>query len=421
VRRPLHLCAVLAALLAVGGCSRSADVSGSARPRLVFKHQPLWGDPGPFRALLADFQRAHPEVELVTELIPNASDLAHQFYLTALEGGAREFHVLVADVIWIPEFARAGWIADLSHAFPPDALATDFLPGPVEAVLWEGRTYAVPWYIDVGLLYFRADLVPRAPATFAELEAFARAAMARQAGLHGYVWQGKQYEGLNCNVFEAVWGHGGEVWREGRLELDTPKAHQALTHLRERVATGLSPPSVTSAAEEEARRMFQDGRAVFMRNWPYAWNEAQREGSPVRGKVGYAPLPTLSGEPGHGALGGWQLALNAHTPAALRGPALALISHLTSPEANLLLGLHYGRNPARRATYQEPALVERAAFIASLLPIVERARPRPVTPYYVLFSEALQGEFSAAVAGLRPPKEALGRAQRMVDRIAGAR
>ncbi|WP_163787523.1 extracellular solute-binding protein, partial [Myxococcus vastator] len=217
MRRPSSI--VLALGLVVGlatwGCRRQ-DASGEAggRTRLVFKYQPLWGPPEPFRELLARFEREHPGVELVTEALPNASDLAHQFFLTALEGGARDFDVLVVDVVWVPEFARAGWIADLSAEFPPGRLREDFFPGPVEAVVVEGRTYAVPWYLDVGLLYYRTDLVPRAPRTYAELERFAREAMAKTPGLQGYVWQGRQYEGLSCNVYEALWGHGGRALSE---------------------------------------------------------------------------------------------------------------------------------------------------------------------------------------------------------------
>src|SRR5262249_45831730 len=158
----------------------------------------------------------------------------------------------------------------------------------------------------------------------------------REPGLSGYVWQGRQYEGLTCNVYEAIWGHGGHATEDGRVVLDTPAALSALTYLRGLLTSGLSPPSVTSATEEESRRIFQQGQAVFMRNWPYAWEQLQAEGSRVRGKVAVAPLPTVSGEPGAGTLGGWQLALNAHAPPEHRAIAERLIAHLTSPRANLL-------------------------------------------------------------------------------------
>lgn len=406
----------LVVIAALNSCARPSPPPQQGRVRLVFVHQPLWGDPAPFNALLDSFRREHPEVALETQLLPNDSDVAHQYFLTSLEGGGADFDVLVADVVWVPEFARAGWISELSADFPPATLAEDFLPAAVDAVTLEGKTWAVPWYLDVGLLYFRTDLVPRAPRTWDELEAFTRLAREKDPRLQGYLWQGRQYEGLVCNVYEAIWGFGGESLVDGRLALDTPEAAQALGTLRRLIVNGSSPSAVTSAAEEETRRPFQDGRAVFMRNWPYAYGEAQKEGSLVRGKVGLSFLPTQSGEPGFGALGGWQLAINARAPPQRRAAAVALIRALTSREANVRLARAYGRNPARRSAYAELG----AGEFAQLLPLLERARPRPVTPYYGMISDILQSEFSAAISGVRSPAEALRRAQLQADRVMGA-
>jgi multiple sugar transport system substrate-binding protein len=421
MRRSLIAVVMLGLVLgALPGCRRKEQetVVGGKIP-LVFKYQPL-GEPGPFRELLAEFERNNPDIALKTEALPNSSDVAHQFFLTSLEGRADDFDVLVVDVVWVPEFARAGWIADLSKDFPPEQLRAEFLPGPVEAVVVEGKTYAVPWYVDVGVLYYRTDLVPRAPRTYAELQQFARDAMAKNPGMQGYVWQGRQYEGLNCTVFEAIWGHGGQVMDpRGGLTLDTPEAREALGYMRGLITSGISPTSVTSAAEEEARRVFQSGQAVFMRNWPYAWGEAQKPDSPIKDKVGVTALPTLSGEPGWGTLGGWQLAVNAHVSPARKQAAARLIAHLTSKEANVRMALDYGRNPPRPEVYKHPKLMEQVPFISSLLGMVERARPRPVSPYYNLLSDVLQSEFSAAIAGLREPEKVLHQAQRQVDHLTG--
>ena len=46
-------------------------------------------------------------------------------------------------------------------------------------------------------------------------------------------------------------------------------------------------------------------------------------------------------------------------------------------------------------------------------------RPRPTTPYYMPLADALQGELSAAVSGIRGPGAALGRAQEQIDALAG--
>jgi multiple sugar transport system substrate-binding protein len=402
----------------------AATIACRAKPRartdaLVLKHQPLWGDPAPFRALLASFERASG-VRVVSEVLPNTSDVVHQYFLTSLESGTADFDVLVVDVVWVAEFARAGWIADLSDAFRPESIRRDFVAGVADAVIVGERTYAVPWFVDVGLLYRRADLAPDPPRSYAALEEAIAAALRVRPELSGILWQGKQYEGLVCNAYEAIWGHGGTSLDAGRLALDTEPARRAVSYLRWLVERGLSPRQVLSASEEESRRAFQSGRAVFMRNWPYAWAESQHPRSPVRGRIAISALPTVNGEPGPGALGGWQLALNARSPRPLREAAHALVAWLTSVDANVTMAVHYARNPPREAAYEDARLKGSAGFIASLLPIVRRARPRPVTSYYAMVTDILQGELSAAVSGLRSPAEALARAQRLTDHIMGA-
>src|SRR5678815_2701016 len=116
--------------------------------------------------------------------------------------------------------------------FPPEVLRRDFLPGAAEAVIVEGKTFAVPWYVDVGVLYYRTDLVPEAPRTFEELCDGAAKAVASGGVRAGYVWQGRQYEGVVCNAYEAIWGHGGPTMKDGRVMLDTPEARDALAYMK---------------------------------------------------------------------------------------------------------------------------------------------------------------------------------------------
>jgi multiple sugar transport system substrate-binding protein len=384
---------------------------------LVVKYQPL-GAALAFQGVLRAFEAAHPGVEVVAEALPNSSDLAHQFFLTSLEGGAREFDLFVVDTVWMAEFARAGWLADLSGVFPPDLVRRDFLAGPAEAVIVGEKTFALPWYGDVGIMFYRSDLVERAPRTYVELIDLVTRVCRDRADMQGFVWQGRQYEGLICNVYETIWGHGGVTMQGSRAMLDTSEARRALTYLRTLIESGVSPRSVASAAEEEARRVFQDGRALFMRNWPYAWADAQREGSPVRGKVGVAPLPTIGGEAGHGALGGYEVGVHARISPRKRDLAVALAAHLTSLETNLVLALDYGRSPVRRAAYDDERLARNVPLLANLLPMFEGARSRPKTAYYAMISDTLESEFSAAITGIRTPGGALRRAQTLVDHIA---
>lgn len=372
------------------GCARTRD------PReLVFLHQPLWGDRAPFDGLLDEFRRAHPEIALVTRTVPSASDVLHQYLLTTLEGGG-DADVFVADTIWIPELARAGWIAALPEP-GPDELRREFVAGAAASAIFENRTWAVPWWIDVGVLYTRTDRATP-PRTYQEL-----------AALGGYLFQGRQYEGLVCNAYELIWGFGGG---EG-LAIDTPEAREALSFLASLVRDGIAPRLVTSAAEEECRRAFESGRGITMRNWPYAWAELQRGG--LAGRVAMTAVPSRDGAPGHGCLGGWQLAMSSRVPRWKQPLAVALIRHLTSHDAQSLFARVYGRPPSRRTAYENTELES----LRLLAPIVEHARPRPVSPWYPRISDVLQGELSAIVSGVRTPERALARAQRQIDRLTG--
>jgi len=409
------LIACVTGLLAA--CGSGDPVSGAAV--VVFKHGKLFGDPAPLRALLDEFERSHPGIAVRDETLPAGSDQQHQFYAISLQAKSASFDVLAVDVIWVAEFAHAGWLRELSPLLPPRQ-RTDFFPGPIAAVTYRDRLYAVPWFVDAGLLYYRKDLLAKhglaVPRTWEALVRTAQAVMTREPGIAGFVWQGKQYEGLICNALEYMWSNGGEVMRDGRVVLDTPRNRHALAFMADLVHRyGVTPASVTTATEEPSRHVFGQGRALFLRNWPYAWRAFQDPHSRVYGKVGVTMLPHFEGGVSAATLGGWQLAVNRHShhPEA----AAELVRFLTSAHAQKRLALAYGFQPARTALYRDPELLAAQPFLATLERAFAAARPRPVTPYYVRVSQVLQSEMSAIVAGLRTPAVALAAAERKLRRI----
>ena len=408
----------LLGLLLASACDAPAPPARDEPITLVFKHAKLFGDPQALAALIRRYEARRPGVRVRTEALPSSSDEQHLFYVINLRGGSRDFDVFALDVIWVAEFARAGWLADMTSVFPP-AEQREFFDGPTQAARWRERVYAVPWFMDAGLLYYRKDLLARhgfaPPQTWEQLARAARAISAREPGVHGFVWQGKQYEGLVCNGLEYMWSAGGEVLRAGRVALDSPANRRALGFMRSLLAEGVSPDLVLTATEEPARRIFGSGRAVFMRNWPYAWTLFQQPASPVKGRVGIAPLPHFAGQRSAATLGGWQLGVNRHSRHVEE--ARAFVRFMTSAQAQRRLARDYGLNPARRAPYRDPALLAAQPHLAELRAIFELARPRPVTPYYMRLSQTLQSELSAVVAGLRTPAAALAAAQQRAEAV----
>jgi multiple sugar transport system substrate-binding protein len=358
------------------------------------------------RRQLASFEVRHPGVHVELRSVPDAADQQHQLYVQWLNARASEPDVLQLDVIATPEFAAAGWILPLDGFRPADG---DFFPPTIEANRWAGSLYALPWFVDVGLLYWRTDLVDAAPSTFDQLTTAVSRAQ-RQRGLpFGFVWSGARYEGLVTVFLEYLYGFGGRFLdAAGRVTVDSDAGIRALTALRDSIyRERIVPPDVLAWQEEQTRLAFQTGRAVAMRNWPYAYPLlSDPAASRVAGRFAVALMPHAAGGIQVATLGGQQLAINARS----RHPdaAYALLEHLTSPDQMLERARIAGEYPARPALYDRREL--RAALGAppdQIRSIIEHAVPRPVTPLYAQLSERLQVNLHRALTRQQEPAPAL--------------
>jgi trehalose/maltose transport system substrate-binding protein len=414
------------AALCLGACADPSPRPGGP-VTLVFKHAKILGPTDPVPGLIADFEATHPGIRVKAEALPWSSDEQRQFLVINLEGGRPGFDVMMLDCIWVPEFARAGWILDLTSAVSASERAAHF-PSAMAAATHEGRVWALPWMMNVGLLYYRADLLARhglsPPRTYAEMVEQIRRIRAAEGNprLEGHLWQGKQYEGLMVNALEALWAAGTDLLgHDGRVFPDPERAQYALSFLRMLIDTGLSPAWVTAGDEEVTRRAFGNGDAIFLRSWPYAADLFELPDSRVRGKVGIARLPRHDrGEAGWGSTGGAHLAVSRGT----RHPeaAVALARFLTGERAQRAMTGSGATKPTIMALYRAPDLVQRFPSLPQILELTLAGRPRPVTPYYVMLSTTLQPELSAALVRVKTPAQTVAHARRRLEfLLAGTR
>ena len=410
---------LLAALALLAGCAERPP--GAEPAIIVFKHAKILGPLDPIPGLLREFERRHPGVRVRSEPLTWTSDEQHQFYVINLDGATPTFDVLLLDLIWVPEFAQAGWLLDLSPWVTRDELAPHF-PAAAAAAVWNDRVWGLPWNMNVGVLYYRADLLQKyglaPPRTWEKLVEQSRRIRAgeRDRRLDGVLWQGKQYEGLVVNVLEHFWASGTALLDEHDRVLPEPeRAAAALAFMRSLIDRDVSPAWVTAADEELSRRPFGDGRAIFLRSWPYAMDLFEASDSPVRGRVGIAPLPGhAGGAVGVGATGGFHLAVNRRTRHA--EAAVALVRFLAGPEGQrAIAAAGVALYPTRVDLYRDPAAVAAHPHMPRFHALALAARPRPVTPYYLMLSTTVQPEFSAAVVGVKTPEQALGYAKHRLE------
>lgn len=379
---------------------------GSDEPVLTFSGSAVGREADVLRRQLERFGQANPTIVVEVRATPDAADQRHQLYVQWLNARARDPDVLQLDVVWTAEFAAAGWIAPLDRVQPP---VDRFFAAAVAANRWNGVLYALPWFVDVGMLYRRTDLVPRPPRDMADLVELARRARDDSAVPFGLVWQGARYEGLVTVFLEHLGAFGGEILDDrGSVVVDSAAAQMALLHMRDAIyVDGIVPHAALTWQEEQTRFAFQRGQAVFMRNWPYAYALLEdRSQSTVVDRFAVTPMPGGPGGMPTAALGGSALAVNARSehPTA----AYQLIDYLLQPEQMIERARIAGQFPTRPALYQTPALADALTIPpADALRVIEQAVPRPVTPVYSELSEILQIALHRALTRQQEPGPAL--------------
>ncbi|MGW6564863.1 ABC transporter substrate-binding protein [Streptomyces sp. NPDC054975] len=413
----LALAVVLTGYMASGTPSGGAEREGGRGPMTLATAGDLTGYLG---RVLDGWNRAHPAEKVTLVELPDSADETRAQMITDLRSGEGRFDLLNIDVAWTSEFAAAGWIAPLERGrFPLES----FLPPVVDTATYDGRLHAVPYVTNAGMLFYRKDVLDREgqrpPRTWAELERQART-IAPKYGLGGYAGQFLPYEGLTVNAAEAVYSAGGSVLGdEGeRVTVDSAAAREGLGFLSRGVRDGWIPREALTYKEEESRQAFQDGRLLFLRNWPYAYAGASGAQSRVAGKFGAVPLPGPRG-PGASVLGGSNLAVSSHA----RHPESArdLIAYLTSEQVQRRVLSEGALPPVRAALYGDPALVARFPYLPALRASVLAAAPRPKSPHYEQVSLAVQAVAHDAMAQHQTPEAAVRRLAEELAAIARRR
>ncbi len=404
--------------LGAAGCGGSSGSSGD----LILSFGP--DDTGTLPKLIDQFNKQSKNVKVKQRTMPSDTGQYFDKIRTQFQAGGGDIDIIIGDVIWPAQFAANGWVTDLSDRFKD----TDaFLPGPMQAATYKGKVYAVPWYTDAGLLYYRKDLLEKSgysnpPETWGELIEMADK-VKQDAGIkNGFVYQGKEYEGGVCNGCEYIWTNGGNILDpkdSSKVIIDSPGSVAGMTTWRDTITKGASPQAVLQYVEDESAASFLNGEAVFIRNWPYMFALAGTSEYPKvePDQLGIAPIPVdKPGDPSYSTLGGWNFLINASSDK--QDQAWEFIKWMTAPEQLITNAKLGSKLPVRTDLYDEPAVLNNMP-VAKLgkEAIIKNSRPRPVSPYYSDVSLELAAQFNSMLSGDISPEKAVKTLQKNLQQI----
>jgi multiple sugar transport system substrate-binding protein len=360
------------------------------------------------------WNKLHPTEKVTIKEQSDKADQQHDDLVQHFQAKDASYDVVSVDVVWTAEFAAKGWLTPLKDKL---ALSTNgFLAPTVKAATYNNTLFAAPSSSDGAMLYYRTDLVKTPPKTMDEM--WSMCSVAKKAGIDCFAGQFAKYEGLTCNATEWMNAYGAKmVDAQGKPTADSPEAAKGLQALADHYKNGDIPKQAITYQEEESRAAFQNGKLLFLRNWPYVYNLASTDASSkVKGKFAVAPLPGVSG-PGTSTLGGHMVAISAYSKN--KATALDFLKFVTSADEQKTNMEKGSLAPVLESIYADPALVAKYPYLPVLKTSIENAVSRPVTPFYPGITQAIQENSFAAIQGQKTPQQAVKDMQAAMKAAAG--
>ena len=374
--------ALMLALLA--GCAR-----GDTDQREVVRFWAMGYEGEVVAQLLPEFERRNPGIKVELQQLPWTA--AHEKLLTAFAGDALP-DVTPLGNTWIAEFAALDALEPLDAriAASPGFDAADFYRGAWDSGVIDGSTYAVPWYVETRVPYYRKDLLAKAgfdapPRDWAQWQA-AMQAIKRDAGADRYAVL------LPLNEFEpllnlAVQQPEPLLREDGRYgNFRSAGFRRTLAFFRTMFDQELAP-RVDNTRISNVWDEFGKGFFSFYISGP--WNIAEfRKRLPPELADAWMTMP-LPGPDGPGASIAGGTSFVVFRQSQRKDAAWKLVAYLSEPAQQIRLHALTGDLPPRRSPWAAPALAN-DPYAAAFRDQLERAVPAPKVPEWERIAQEMR-------------------------------
>ncbi|MEU5795473.1 sugar ABC transporter substrate-binding protein [Streptomyces sp. NPDC047813] len=356
---------------------------------------------------------------------------------------AGQYDVATLSNYEIPIYARNGWLRPMDGyvAKDPSYDEKDVL-APMRTSLTgdDGRLYGQPFYGESSFLMYRKDVfaakgltMPAHP-TWQQVADLAAKADGARPGMRGICLRGLPGWGEMAAPLTTVVNTFGGTWfdKDWKARLDSPAFEKATKFYVDLVRAHGESGAAQSGFAECLNDMTQ-GKVAMWYDATSAAGSLEAKGSPVKGRLGYAPAP-IERTRSSGWLYTWAWGIQhaSHNP----DKAWKFVSWASSKEYERLVGETSGWPdvPAgKRASTYENADYRRsaAAFQEMTRQAIENSRPddpgvqpRPAPgiqfvdiPEFTDLGTRVSQEISAAIAGRQSVDTALRKSQQLAEKI----
>ncbi len=424
----ISLCAVLAWLSSCGVLTAATITIATVNN----------GDMIVMQRLSREFERENPNIRL--DWVVLEENILRQKATTDAATGGGQYDVVTIGPLEAPIWGRRGWLLALDDKLSPDYDLDDLIKSIRNGASYGGRLYALPFYGESSLTYYRKDLFQKAGLTmpahpsYGDIARFAQALNQPSKNVYGVCLRGKPGWGENMGYITTVVNTFGGRWfdESWKPQLNSPQWHNAVTFYVD-LLRKYGPPGSSSNGYNESLTLFENGRCgMWIDATVAAGTLSDKRESLVAEKVGYAPAPVEVTRRGSQWLWFWGLAVPSSSKHA--ADALKFIEWATSKHYIDLVARAEGWAavpPGTRASTYQPRYLAAAPFarltygaILAADPLHPTEKPVPYTgiqcivmPSFPTIGNQVGQLLAAALAGDLAVDEALRRAQAATERV----
>ncbi|WPN72180.1 ABC transporter substrate-binding protein [Pseudomonas germanica] len=382
------------------------------------------------------FETEHPDIKLNWVVLEE--NVLRQRLTTDIATQGGQFDVLTIGMYEAALWGAKGWLEPMKD-LPASYALDDVFPSVREGLSVKGSLYALPFYAESSITYYRTDLfkdagltMPERP-TWEEIAGFAEKLTKKDKEQYGICLRGKAGWGENMALITTVANAYGARWfdEQWKPEFSGPEWKNALNFYVDTMKKS-GPPGASSNGFNENLALFNSGKCAM-------WVDASVAGSFVTDKtqskvadhVGFTFAPHQVTDKGSAWLYSWALAIPTSSKA--KDAAKQFSAWATSKEYGELVAKTDGIAnvpPGTRASTYSDAYMSAAPFAKVTLESLKAADPskptlKPVPyigiqlvtiPEFQAVGTQVGKLFSAALIGQTTVDQALTAAQQTTER-----
>jgi len=367
-------------------------------------------------AATKDFEAQNPNIHVELTFVPY-EELEQKIITSSASGG---YDVVLSDGPFTAKFAKGGIVKTVPDLAAADK--ADIFPGALDACVYNGKLYGMPWLNDCKYLFYNKTMLQKAgfnapPATWEELMKMGK--VIKDKGLVQYpiVWSWSQAECLICDYTTLVAAFGGAMFdAAGKPTLNSAANKKTLQFMVDSMKSGITNPKSTEYIEDNVRDDFDAGNAAFVINWTYNYAAAKDpSGSKVVNDVVIGTIPGSGSVKSATVNGGQPLAITSGSKHPYE--AWTYILYLTGKGFQKKYDLN--ALPIWKSLYDDAEVVKTNPDVVKAAKIqYAYIVNRPKVPFYSAFSSMFQVKIQEALLGKKSVDQALQEAQKEAEALA---